>query len=352
MPAIPAPIRTWSSRMNVPFGTENTTSNALLTQFAAWSLKQHLIDAHTTGTLHGTRAANSVWTVVGSSDGATAGLDGVDRWTTTFTASKIVRASQGSAHSWIVLRNVTSGLWVCIDMNNTNSGTLSITCSQSAPTGGSTTTRPTMSGEWMAGLQRGTNSDVNASASSQIVSESTLNTLYYTHFSCAEDGTFHFEVSRAGSGRMNVFLALWRTTGADASDTRNWYWIHDNQTTPRGAPHHGPSAGINFDAGTTTRLPSGSTASSGGIRYVSFGGISDTHIYSGNSTLDFLTGQYYAEPLEVRELSPQVVDRGYFADIVFIGGVAVGSTYPSINQTHFCAGACLLPCGPGAVPII
>ncbi|NDD85953.1 hypothetical protein EBZ38_16960, partial [bacterium] len=71
---------------------------------------------------------------------------------------------------------------------------------------------------------------------------------------------------------------------------------------------------------------------------------------SGN--VDALTGNYYAEPLEVREISPQLVDRGYFADIVFIGNVAIGSTYPAVNPTHFVVGDVLVACGPGATPIV
>jgi hypothetical protein len=49
------------------------------------------------------------WTVVGSSDASTAGLDGVDR---IVTASKWIAAPASSAHSWIVLREPVSGLEV------------------------------------------------------------------------------------------------------------------------------------------------------------------------------------------------------------------------------------------------
>lgn len=355
MPAVPAPIRTWSSRMNVPFTVANTATNALQTQFAAWSLKQHLIDAHTSdGTLYGSRAPNSVWTVVGSSDGATAGMDGVDRWTTTFTASKLVRAATGSAHSWIVLQNSTSGIQVCIDLNGTNSGQCAITYTRSAfPfTGGSITTRPTAAAnnEWMSGLQRGTTPNTSSSGGN-IIAESTTNQVMYTHFSCAEDGTFHFEVSRAGSGYCSVFIALWRTSGANPSDTRNWYAIHDTSDTTRGAPRHNTNGnGITGStSGTTARNTTGAICNTGGIRLVSFG---NTPYPGANGNVDALTGNYYAEPLEVREISPQMIDRGYFADIVFIGNVTIGSTYPEVNPTHFVVGDVLVACGSGATPIV
>ena len=355
MPAVPAPIRTWSSRMNVPFTMANSATEALKQQFVFWSLKQHLINAHTSdGTLYGTRSPNSVWTVVGSSDGTTAALDGVDRWTTTFDASKLVRAATGTAHSWIVLQNSTSGIQMCIDLNGTNSGQCAIIYTRSAfPfSGGNTTTRPTAAAnnEWQSGLSRGSSPDTTTQGG-RIIEESTTSQVMYTHFSCAEDATFHFEVSRAGSGWCSVFIALWRTTAANASDTRNWYAIHDTIDTTRGAPRHNTNGnGIaGQTAGTTGRNASGAICNTGGIRQVTFGG---TTYPGANGNIDSITGNYSAEPLEVREISPQLIDRGYFADIVFIGNVTIGSVYPAVNPTHFVVGDVLVACGSGATPIV
>ena len=357
MPAVPAPIRTWSSRMNVPFTMANSATEALKQQFVFWSLKQHLINAHTSdGTLYGTRSPNSVWTVVGSSDGTTAALDGVDRWTTTFTPSKLVRGT--SARSWIVLQNSTSGIQMCIDLYWTGGagahGRVVYTRSSFPFTGGNTSTRPTAASgnEWQMGANRGTAPD-STTQGSNLVIDSSLNQNFYTHFSCAEDATFHFEVSRAGSGYCCGFTALWRTTGADASDIRNWYSISDSIADTRGAPRHNTNNnGLTGSSTTWTltgRTPNGSICNTGGIRQVTFG---ITSYPGANGNVDALTGNYYAEPLEVREISPQLVDRGYFADIVFIGNVAIGSTYPAVNPTHFVVGDVLIACGSGATPII
>lgn len=81
-------------------------------------------------------------TVVGSSDGTTAALDGVDRIT---ASSKIVNANTTSPHSWIVLNLVGMGsAQVMFDWNNSSILQLGITFSPGGLfTGGSTTANPT-----------------------------------------------------------------------------------------------------------------------------------------------------------------------------------------------------------------
>lgn len=91
--------------------------------------------------------ANSPWSVRGSSNGTTAGMDQVDRWS---SDGDIVKNSAGSAHSWIVLRQTGIGtnFEACIDMNSGSTGLASVIVSPSAGfTGGSTTARPTATDE-------------------------------------------------------------------------------------------------------------------------------------------------------------------------------------------------------------
>jgi len=88
------------------------------------------------------------WTVVGSSDSITAGMDTVDRWT---DESKLVWNSDGLAHSWIVLKQTGinaggSGFQMCIDLNDisTDSEYITVVVSYSSGfTGGAITNRPT-----------------------------------------------------------------------------------------------------------------------------------------------------------------------------------------------------------------
>lgn len=83
------------------------------------------------------------WTVIGSSDGTTAGLDAVDRWA---ADANLVFANAGSAHSWIVLQqtgiSATFQMLIALDSNGIGY-TCTINVSHVAFTGGSTTANPT-----------------------------------------------------------------------------------------------------------------------------------------------------------------------------------------------------------------
>lgn len=94
-----------------------------------------------------------LWTVDYSCDSVTAGTagDAVDRWT---TFANIIRAVAGVAHSWMVLKSPTglcgNGPYYCILDASGSSDTLflNLIFSKTAPTGGTTTARPTASDEW------------------------------------------------------------------------------------------------------------------------------------------------------------------------------------------------------------
>ena len=98
------------------------------------------------------------WTVRGSSDGATAGMDGLDRWT---TPAKLIWAGGAVAHSWVVLEQTgltsvgnppTSGFQLLIDLNNGSANTASFYASHTgAFTGGTVTARPTATDEFSIG---------------------------------------------------------------------------------------------------------------------------------------------------------------------------------------------------------
>ncbi len=91
--------------------------------------------------------ASFPWTVVGSSDGVAASMDGTDRWIDT---GDLIWASGASAHSWIVLKQVgiASNFQLVVDLN---SGAQDIATTYFSPssgfTGGSITARPTATDE-------------------------------------------------------------------------------------------------------------------------------------------------------------------------------------------------------------
>lgn len=87
------------------------------------------------------------WTVVGSSNSTAAGLDGVDRLT---TSTNFVWANAGSAHSWVVYRRYDDSQ-VCIDMSNSSaiSGITVVVSPTGVFTGGTTTNRPTAADQYV-----------------------------------------------------------------------------------------------------------------------------------------------------------------------------------------------------------
>lgn len=94
-------------------------------------------------------APASLWTVRGSSDGSTAGLDSTDRWT---SDGALVWANAGAAHSWIVLRQtgIATNFEMCLSLEPASApgSGMTIAVSPSAGfTGGSTTARPTATDE-------------------------------------------------------------------------------------------------------------------------------------------------------------------------------------------------------------
>lgn len=80
----------------------------------------------------------SPWTVIGSSNGVAAGLDGVDRVTST-----IVHANAGSAHSWIVLKQGGSNAQVMFSFLAATASMLIRWSPAAGFTGGSITADPT-----------------------------------------------------------------------------------------------------------------------------------------------------------------------------------------------------------------
>jgi hypothetical protein len=123
--------------LSYTYHTNNTTAatgTALATnQSALLAIKNTLVSS-----------GSNPWTVVGSSDGVTAGMDGVDRWV---TSSNLNWAVSG-AHSWIVLKqtSLTSNFQICIDLLISSASSYIFVCVfsvNSGFTGGTSSARPT-----------------------------------------------------------------------------------------------------------------------------------------------------------------------------------------------------------------
>lgn len=153
-----------------------------------------------------------LWTCAGSSDASTGGMDGVDRWGTSFDATKLTRANaDGSAHSWMVLRNVGLGIYLLLDYVN-GSGTdngFRVFISKTAYSGGSATARPTTSNEVTMNNASALNSTPGAGAASHV------------HGRIATDGQFLVLYSRDGTNFFNFALSVRALTETRAGDNHN-----------------------------------------------------------------------------------------------------------------------------------
>lgn len=175
-----------------------------------WNLVHQLTGQLQGGTVPG------AWTVAGSSDGSTAGMDGVDRWwnSGTFSASLIPHATGSSAHGWVVLQSpaaLAPRIYLLFSYNNS---TLNSTCpiaraSFTAFTGGSVTADPTSTAAFTIGTSA-------ATPAGWLVSAGTA-ALHKTHLSLASDGAFFWGASRAGAS-FRVSLAVCKLLDTPAND--------------------------------------------------------------------------------------------------------------------------------------
>jgi len=122
-----------------------TTSPDAAARFL-WELAQFLLGR--TGT------STTPWTLVGSSNGSAAGLDGVDRWTATYTLANIPHSEAPTgAHGWMVLskgftvNSTTYTVRILLSSHGIQAGDTAritiVTC-LGVPSGGSATADPTM----------------------------------------------------------------------------------------------------------------------------------------------------------------------------------------------------------------
>lgn len=163
---------------------------------------------------------SGLWTCSGSSDGTTGALDGVNRWTASFDATKLVRAAaDGSAHSWIVLRNVGLGIYMLIDYVSSGDNQFRVCISKTAYSGGSASARPTTSNEVTMNNGAAMQSNPGAGAASHV------------HGRISTDGQFHILGSRDGTNMFNWALAVRALVETRSGDTHNAWLFEEYDDT-------------------------------------------------------------------------------------------------------------------------
>lgn len=171
-----------------------------------WVMKQYLIGQTPSGTTlgwTGARPSSSYWTVVGSSDGATAGLDGVDRWGTTFNTAKLVPNL-----SWIVLKHPTTNWYLQLGCNTIagNGVDVRMYYQATSPTGGNATTLPT----WTATV-------LNSNMSDAYLALGAASTQSRYHFTVDAGGSFWFAMNTFGVALQ--YFGFQQLINGPASDT-------------------------------------------------------------------------------------------------------------------------------------
>jgi len=339
---VPALSQSYFTRGNIP--VPDTSTATLISKWSQWGLKASLMNQISTGSTAGTRHANSVWTCLGSSDGTTGALDGVDRWGSTFDAAKIVGAASGTAHSWIALRNAASGYDTVIDINSTVTGNAGLRAMKTTGglTGGTAAVcpqTPANTEEWLCGAAA-----VSAATGSGYVTwgdAAGVGLPNYAHFVTNDDGTcWWWGMTIAGAGRFNVWTGFWKGVGGSPSDTRNqWFMKTGSATTGDGFP----TASIFANNMTLTRRGYNNVGvSTRGARYLTYGAATIE-----NQGVDKETGNYLVLPMDLMVPEPLPVFCGAFPDLYFTTASGrVGYCYPSAaSMQMIVAGNCLVPCG-------
>jgi hypothetical protein len=132
-------------------------SNVQNPMYFYWIWKRMLTGQSDVGITQG------LWTIYASSDGTTSGYDSTDRWGDPFALPNQRITVTGAPIAWIVLTRSIGGVPVYLTImgshlsGSTNESNAIWTLSSSAPTGGSTTTTPTITNalrtQGVAGLQ-------------------------------------------------------------------------------------------------------------------------------------------------------------------------------------------------------
>lgn len=322
--------RPWRERGNIVLPVTTTMGDRARSVLWAWCAC--LVGTITGGTVGPEGPPPTIGTVMGSSDGVTAGMDGNDRGlaSAVFNPAKWVRAQSGTqARSWIVIK--IGNNWLLLDYVGAGDDRLFVYASRSPYSGGSITARPTAPNEFPSSTGVGL-----------IVSEGVAPTLN-TRAHYVTDGveTFIFRTSRDGSGNFNLFFAGIELSNPPPGATMNWGF--SSQFTSQGGRAVPNISNLDF---TTRNHNDTAIPGNGGVRRMQYG--SSNQALGANLANE---ARFDALPLDVCYSASGW--RGDFPDIYFIGssGPPVGASYPSTGAQRFVvAGELMIP--SSVVPIL
>jgi hypothetical protein len=206
--------KTWQFDMNRAYGDVSSTL-ANTAKYVLWYYKAFL-----TGQIGG--ATQGLWTVAGSSDGVTGGMDGVDRWGAAYDATKVVNTT--TPRSWVVLQSPPMNkrtYYLLFDCGTgaANSNTVNITLGvDAAPTGGTINAAPTVQNAVPMTTNRYFHHNTNPGP-------------IHLHGALATDGSFNVLLSRDNTGMFSSGLVLqWIGNAKPTDQYPVWLHMSCNQT--------------------------------------------------------------------------------------------------------------------------
>lgn len=346
---LPALTRGYFTRANQPFGTNNTTQ-LLMESFWMWSLLTNMLNTNTAGTISAshTRHANSVWICRGSSDGSASsaissvGVAGTDRLSNggVFNPALFVRNSMGSAHSWILLENVNLNTECLINFSS-SAANISVHFGHTGLyTGGGTTTQcpqPTDISK-SVGLSQTAYENSQGGQFALFYDYTLTGNTHWFHFTCADSGEFWVGGTRSGLGWFHNFMAFWKTTGGEATDTVFNRFVLCNTSEAAGAPGSMNSARLNSAAACASVQTAGVQKSSGGLVLPIAGGTLVTGL-----GVEAQTAKYISSGIPVIETAPNITYRGVLPDLHATGTSPTGASIPLTTQVRTQTGHLIVP---------
>lgn len=329
--------RTWYTVADylVPAQPDNQT----LQQYLVWGLKALLCQNITTAN-NGPNGAPPVgvkWTVEGSSNGVTAGMDAVDRWGTTFTASNLINDGYSDARSWIVLKGPGGTPFYCrIAMQSTAAttpayGNIHVSWSTTAFTGGTTTALPTSTKEF--GYAPGAPTSVQPSVT--FTNATTANTWRLNIVQSAA-GHFLYVIMKGGAGisANHSMIGLWPIRGSVSDLTPYFGFVNYNAGSGAGkatASWHSDNFGRNYVDSVSIPLQ---------VLYPNYGG-------TANSITDLIlasnpiVGKWDEHPTPViSSATGAEVYRGTLEDVGWLSiGAPFAATWPlggPVERVNLC----------------
>lgn len=327
--------RTWYTDANIDVAEGGSQENHL--KSIVWGLKA-LLTGQITGSHGATGEApgSSIWTCISSSDGTTA--DGNDNWGLIYDTNKLVRNTNGNAHSWIVLKSpdaiASDGpYYLLLDFDNSSGGYMTVKYSKNDFTGGTNTSSP---------------SSVDALdivQSNQFYSDTNTTSPVYYSITRETNGGFYFIGVRQGIGAV-TYMSIVGLDDMQPNDTWRAWSSFSTYDGYNALGQFGLQTYVKL-AGRTYNSAADSVTSNGTCFFntVFFG---NTPLYSSDRAMDANTGNYFTFPFFIYSLNVGLSGyRGRLPDVQIIGtGKNSGDVVPSVgNIEQSLNGNILLPFG-------